>query len=189
MYLETLLAVDGRCRWVSWHQARLQRTCRSLGFSVDYDLQDLLSPPDAGTYRCRVLYDARSCSVEYLPYVRRQVESLKLIEANGIAYRYKSTEREALDGLFSRRGEADDVLIVRNGYVTDTTIANTAFFINGKWLTPERPLLEGTVRARLLHQGFLQAADMTVQDAARAEKVAVMNALSGFVEVPGGILA
>jgi 4-amino-4-deoxychorismate lyase len=134
------------------------------------------------------VYDEYAINVEYLPYTPRTIMSLRLVEESTIVYSDKTTERDALDAVFSLRGTADDVIIVQHGLLTDTTIANVACYIGGQWLTPKRPLLEGTARARLLTEGKLVEADITPDAALGAERIAVMNALSGFVEVSGGIL-
>ncbi len=187
-FLETILADAGELPYLPWHQQRLEGTLGRHGITAQYRLDEIVSAPARGRWRCRVLYDADGVSVEYLPYVPRIVTSLRLIEAEDIVYRDKTTERQALDALFAAREGADDVLIVQKGLITDTTVANVACLIGGRWLTPASPLLEGTARARLLSEGRLHPADITPDDALGAEKVAVMNALSGFVEVSGGIL-
>jgi 4-amino-4-deoxychorismate lyase len=56
-------------------------------------------------------------------------------------------------------------------------------------LTPSTPLLEGTTRARLLDEGFLSAACLTPKDIQKADKIAIMNAMVGFVEVENGIIS
>ena len=43
-----------------------------------------------------------------------------------IDYTYKSAHREELNALYAQKGMADDILIVRNGYLTDTSISNIA---------------------------------------------------------------
>lgn len=70
-----------------------------------------------------------------------------------IDYRYKSTDRKELEALYALRGNQDDVLIVRNNLLTDTSIANVALEKEGVWYTPRTPLLKGTKRALLLEQG------------------------------------
>lgn len=187
-FLETILAQEGALPWLPWHQARLDRTLAAHGIFSSHDLAALLLPPAAGHWRCRVLYDGDTARVEYLPYVKSAVNALQIVNDDGIDYTYKSADRAALEALFALRGAADDVLIVKNGLVTDTTRANVACRIAGVWYTPAHPLLEGTARARLLDEGKLSARDITIEEACRAERVAVMNALSGFVEVSGGIL-
>lgn len=187
-FLETILAREGVLPWLPWHQARLDRTLAAHGVFKSHNLAALLLPPDSGLWRCRVLYDGDTASVAYHPYVLRRLSALRIVQDDTIDYTYKSSDRSALDALFATRGAADDVLIIKKGLVTDTTRANIACRLQGRWYTPARPLLEGTARARLIAQGDLEICDLSLEDAVRAERVAVMNALSGFVEVSGGIL-
>ena len=39
--------------------------------------------------------------------------------------------------------EQDEILITRNGLLTDTSIANIALFNGKEWHTPKHPLLKG----------------------------------------------
>ena len=187
-FLETILAKEGETPYLQWHQKRLERTLAEHGIVCRFALAELLAPPAEGLWRCRVVYDAADAKVQYLPYTPHPVRWLRAVRDDAIDYRYKETDRRALEQLFAQRGEADDVVIIRRGLVTDTTIANIAVFDGKQWLTPEQPLLEGTARARLLAEGVLRPASITPEVLMAAEKVAVMNALSGFVEVSGGIL-
>jgi len=187
-FLETILAEEGRFPYLAWHQQRLERTLKRHGLPTLYDLKMNLKAPETGRWRCRLQYDEHSFTYELLPYAPRMITSLQPVADEMIRYRDKTTQRDALDRLFALRGDADDVLIVQHGLITDTTIANVACFIDGQWRTPKHPLLEGTARARLIAEGMLVCADITLDDARQAERVAVMNALSGFVEVSGGIL-
>lgn len=188
MLLETIRCEEGSPVNLAYHQKRLDETLLALGIVRTYDLRSLISPPDRGLYRCRFLYNAEECRIEFHPYSPRLVSSLKLLHANTLEYSFKYADRAALDTLFSHRGGCDDVLIVKNGFITDTTIANVALFIEGKWLTPVEPLLRGTARARLIDSGFLIPAPLTPKDIAKASKAALMNAMMGFVEVENGII-
>ena len=74
----------------------------------------------------------------------RQVNTLRLVVDDAVDYTYKSTDREGLNRLYARRDGADDVLIVKDGRLTDTSIGNVAFFRDGeKWYTPLLPLAQG----------------------------------------------
>ncbi len=103
-------------------------------------------------------------------------------------YPLKYTHRNELNALFEHRDICDDVLIVKDGILKDTTIANIALFIDGQWLTPQTPLLYGTTRERLIDEGFLIPAVLTPDHLSLAQKVAVMNAMVGFVEIENGII-
>ena len=187
-FLETILADEGKFPYLEWHQQRLDRTLRRHGIRNDYKLADRLKAPRSGRWRCRVLYDEHLFISEFLPFTPRKIVLLQPVEDEKINYADKTAERGALESLFALRGKADDVVIVQKGLITDTTIANIACYLGGRWLTPAVPLLEGTARARLLAEGKLTCADISLEEALTAERIAVMNALSGFVEVSAGIL-
>ncbi|MDD5717076.1 MAG: aminotransferase class IV [Sulfuricurvum sp.] len=189
MLLETLRCENGTVLHLSHHQERLERSLRSLKIQTHYDLEHLIIPPSSGLYRCRFLYSESDYRIEFLPYTPRPVRSIKLISADALHYPLKYENRKPLDLLFQQRGECDDVLIIKNGFLTDTTIANIALYIDGKWFTPQTPLLNGTTRSRLLDEGFLTPALLTEADIGKATKIAVMNAMVGFIEVENGIIA
>lgn len=159
-----------------------------LGSNTRFDLQELISPPPSGVYRCRFLYNATDCDIEFHPYTPRNISSLRLVVDDAIHYPLKYLHRDSLNLLFDRRQECDDVLIVKDGILRDTTIANIALFIDGQWLTPQTPLLHGTTRARMLDEGVLSPAVLTPDDIPKAQKIAIMNAMVGFVEIENGII-
>jgi 4-amino-4-deoxychorismate lyase len=144
----------------------------------DFDLS-FLSPPN-GVYRCKVIYAEDILSVEFLAYEKKEIKTLKLVESD-IAYSHKFVDRKDIENIFALRGEADDILVVKNGLLADTSIANIALLDkNGRWLTPKTPLLCGTMRQKLLNDGFLIEADIKASDICGFEGVAIMNALRKF---------
>ena len=145
----------------------------------EFDLS-FLKPPTDGVYRCKLIYKDKIESAEFLPYVKKEIKTLKIVSVN-IDYSKKFLDRNALEALFALRGDCDDVLIVKNGKITDTTIANTAFLDkNGRWLTPKQPLLRGTMRQKLLDECFLEEVEINIDDIEGFQEVAILNALRGF---------
>jgi len=49
-----------------------------------------------------------------------------------------------------------------------------------QWFTPEEPLLQGTMRAKLLDEDFLQTRQIKKSDLKNYTHVALMNAMIGF---------
>jgi 4-amino-4-deoxychorismate lyase len=188
MLLETIRCVEGTAQNLPYHQQRLERSLQELGFTHRFDLESLVSPPRTGIYRCRFVYDDAAYAVEYIPYLPKSIASLRLVYEDTIEYPLKYTDRTLLNRLFERREGCEDVLIVKDGLLTDTTIANIALFIEGRWLTPNTPLLEGTTRSRLIERRFLTPSLLRPDHIAKATKIAVMNAMMGFVEVENGII-
>ena len=108
------------------------------------------------------------------------------MQADTLDYTYKSAGREPLNCLFALRGACDDILIVKQGLLTDTSIANIALSDGTHWYTPAHPLLKGTRRAALLEEGILQEKDIRPEDLPSFSTVRLFNAMIdwGELELP-----
>lgn len=179
-YLETIKAIDGVIYHLTYHQTRLERVLSSQGSLHFHSLMQELIPPTDGIYRCRVVYDSESIDINYFKYEKREIKSLKIVFSDTIDYSYKYEDRSELEKLFAQRESCDDILIVKNSLVTDTTIANIAFFDGTLWVTPKEPLLKGTTRARLLDEGKIVEREIKISDIESFSQVALMNAMIDF---------
>ncbi|MDP3464662.1 MAG: aminotransferase class IV [Sulfuricurvum sp.] len=186
--LETIRCEGGIAHHLPYHQKRLETSLRMVGERTSYNLSELIIPPDDALYRCRFLYTALSFSIEFHPYTPKKISTLRLIPDDTINYPCKFAHREALNDLFEQRNGCDDVLILKNNLITDTSIANIALFLDNQWLTPKIPLLEGTTRARLIDEGKISPAHLRASDVHNASKIALMNAMIGWVEMENGII-
>ncbi len=182
---ETIHIENGVALNLSFHQERVTRTFRDLFPSSGCILQlasVLRVPGDfgEGSFRCRLMYNETEWSTEFIKYIPRKVTSLKLIRIDEIDYPHKFTNRNIIDKVFSSKGSADDILIVKNGKLTDTSIANILFRKEDKWYTPDLPLLEGTCRARLLNEGIISEKDITINNFREYSHFMLINALNDF---------
>lgn len=184
-YIETIRIEKGRLRNIAYHDRRMNEVRREV-WRVDRSVS-LETYIDASPYeertRCRVTYGRDVESVEFFPYQIRPVHSLQLVRGGQIEYRRKRADRSELNALFACRGEADDVLIVRGGLLTDTSIANIALGDGTGWYTPASPLLEGTQRACLLDAGMIRPLDIHADDLFRFQKIRLFNAMIDFGEI------
>ena len=184
-YIETIRIEKGRLRNIAYHDRRMNEVRREV-WGVDRSVS-LETYIDASPYeertRCRVTYGRDVESVEFFPYQIRPVHSLQLMRGGQIEYRRKRADRSELNALFACRGEADDVLIVRGGLLTDTSIANIALGDGTGWYTPASPLLEGTQRACLLDAGMIRPLDIHADDLSRFQKIRLFNAMIDFGEI------
>ena len=180
LFLETIKAEDGKLFHLEYHQKRYEEVLSSLDVREFPNLEAFLHPPQKGLYRCRVLYGATSIDVSYHLYHKRKIRKLKLVFDDTIEYSKKYANRSQLDDNFAQKEEADDILIVKNDLVTDTSVANLAFFDGEKWWTPQTPLLKGTTRARLLEKKQIYEKAISVHELQEYEKVALLNAMIDF---------
>jgi 4-amino-4-deoxychorismate lyase len=158
-FLETIRIENGKPMHLEWHQRRVEQTLLHFfpGIPLNdltLNLSEMLSAcdiPSTGHIRCRVIYDINTLSVEFIPYSQRQVRSLRVIEVpDTFDYRFKYADRREIEIMFAGRGDADDILMARQGWIMDTSIANIAFRKDTRWYTPAHPLLAGTTWKRLM---------------------------------------
>ncbi len=180
LLLETIKIDAGEVFNLSYHQARCDESRKVLFNSKNrLDLSTLIQAPSEGLYRCRILYDEKMYSIEYIPYMAKKIHNIKIIPSN-ITYNYKYANREELNTLLQNQKDIDEIIIEKEGYLTDTTIANIAFYDGKQWFTPEEPLLKGTMREKLLDEGFLHTRKIKKEDLKNYTQVALMNAMIGF---------
>jgi len=110
----------------------------------------------------------------------RNIRSIKLIHVHAdIEYTYKG-DRTELQKLYDQRGDADDIIIVRDGYLTDTFWSNITLSQGGRWYTPATPLLKGTMRQYLLDQGQIAERIIRASDIHDYDQIMPINALNLF---------
>ncbi|MBP6065102.1 aminotransferase class IV family protein [Bacteroides sp.] len=181
-FIETIRVEKGRPLHVEYHNQRMNDT--RLAFWPEakvLTLTDYLLPPGhSEVMKCRVIYSEGVEEVTYTPYTIRPVQSLCLVCSNTLDYAFKSANRDAINQLYQQKGVKDDVLIVKNGLITDTSIANVAFFDGANWFTPKNPILKGTQRAQLLQRGIIQEKEITVEQLYSFSQISIFNAMIPF---------
>jgi 4-amino-4-deoxychorismate lyase len=184
---ETIKCSDGKLFNMEFHQSRFEKSCVDY-FGIQpniYLMENIEIPAFAknGLFRCRVTYSTQIEKIEFIPHHYREIKSLKLIEDNDIDYRFKFDDRERLNLLFEKRGICNDIIIVKNGRITDSTFANIVFFDGEKWWTPDSPLLQGTQRAKLIGLGKISECRITPKDISIYSKAGLINALNDLNEM------
>lgn len=182
--VESLKIMDGTVHNVPFHNRRLNMSRRELfGCSDDIDIKEAVQVPAecrTGLFKCRVIYREEIEHVEYIPYSRRGIQTLKLVHCDDIDYMFKYEDRSAIQKLLERRDGCDDILIVKKGFLTDASSANIVFFEGDRMVTPSTPLLRGTARERMLEEGLLTEELLRPVDLGRFHKVALINAMCGI---------
>lgn len=186
--VETLKLKNGKLYNLSFHQTRMNGALAELfPHSAGIDLATEIKVPEncrEGLYKVRVLYGSTVEAIEIEPYHFRTIRSLKVVRHESIDYHLKYTDRQILQQLFAQREDCDDIIIVKNGLVSDAFAANLIFFDGQKWLTPNSPLLKGTQRQALLEQGIISEMELKESDISSFQKVGLINAMVSFDDMP-----
>jgi 4-amino-4-deoxychorismate lyase len=188
LFIETLRLTDGQLFNLHHHNQRLNQTRRIYFEDIqEWDLAKMINVPSnfqKGFFKCRVTYGQQVEQIEIEPYLPRFIQRLRLINDDTIEYSFKHQNRVHLNTLFAKRGEADDVLITKNGFVTDTTYANIVFWDGQAWFTPDTFLLAGTQRARLLEEGVIFEQKIRAQDLPKYSHARLINSMLDFEKTP-----
>ena len=192
-FIETIRIEQGKACNLSYHNERLNNTLHHFWPDcAGIELGEYLKlTPEMSGMKCRVIYDGGGIKeISYEAYQMRPVHSLQLVYSDDIDYTYKSTDREALNRLFACRGERDDILIVRRGLLTDTSIANIALFDGKDWFTPKLPLLRGTCSTALIDSGIIKEKNIRPEELSSYSFVRLFNAMIkwGALELSTGTI-
>jgi 4-amino-4-deoxychorismate lyase len=127
-----------------------------------------------------VIYAKDFENVEFSVYHLPKIQSLKLVVNDEIDYHHKFADRSEIQKLFEKRGLADDILIIKNGLITDSSYTNILFFDGEYWLTPKQPLLMGVQRAVLIHAKKIIPTEIRPADLVHFTKARLINAMIRF---------
>jgi 4-amino-4-deoxychorismate lyase len=181
LLFETIRIYNGHPMYAEWHEERMNQSRRELWNLHEPLLLSAINivPEEwkTGLVKCNVNYGPQMESITFKTYKKRPVHSLKLLECNDIDYHVKKSDRSILNDLFSRKGNCDEIVIIKNGFITDTSISNLIFFDGKNWFTPKMPLLNGTCRQRLLKEGEISEMEIRVKDLWRFSGLKLINSM------------
>ena len=184
-FIETLKILDGEPMNLFWHNKRLAKARReNYGIEEPLNLVDFIRVPDefqSGTVKCRIFYSEAITEITFHPHIPRNVTTLKMVVDDQIDYAFKYADRRRLEILLRKQPDKNgDILIIKNGFVTDTSYSNIVFHDGSRWVTPDTPLLAGTQRDKLIHEGIITEASITPDDLNRFKKARLINSLLEF---------
>lgn len=202
-YLETLGMRGEEAHALELHRDRVRRTLLHAGAPPEgHPLLEELVPErlvarlrkELGEgyraeqlYRLSYSYDCETlCELRCLAYEPRQLERLVLWELpEGFDYSYKYADRSFFEAVQAELQQGELPLFVRpDGSLSDTSYTNIVLWTAAGYRTPERPLLEGTERRRLLEAGRISAVPLTLMDLSACRGVYLINAMMPLETAP-----
>lgn len=182
-WFETIKITDGKPGNLWWHKRRVAATLQMHKLRPSFNLPDFIhhiANKSYGIYRLRIDYNSEILAYSLKPYIPGALNSLKLVTDNHIDYSFKMADRSRLDELRSKKGLCDDVLIIKEGRITDISYANILFTREKKFFTPSSPLLAGTKLNELLTAGIVHPVDIRPGDLKYYDGWLPVNALLDF---------
>ena len=184
LLLESIRLSDGQFQNLFYHERRMSRALKFLcGVQEHFDLEAFLANidrPSQGLYKCRMIYDDASRDIEFVPYRYKKIDSLRVVEHDRVSYEFKYADRKLIDRLYGLKKDCDDILIVKRGFVTDSSFSNVVFRRGKRWYTPWSALLKGTMRSNLLERNIIHEEEIRVEDIKTFDSFKLINAMIGF---------
>ncbi len=182
--LETIKIKNNKIYNIAYHNNRMNNTRKELFSCSNFiDLLEYIEIPKKysnDTVKCRVVYNKNIIKVEYFKYKKRIINTLKLIYSDTIDYKYKYENRTEINNLLKLKKGCDDILIIKNNKITDTSFTNIAFYNGLKWITPSKPLLKGTKRQKLINENKIIEAELFLNDLTKFQNAILFNSLLDF---------
>jgi 4-amino-4-deoxychorismate lyase len=164
-----------------YHDQRIKHSFKTLfGLKCNWKINNIIRLPDEldnETYKCRFEYNETSFKFSFEKYKYRKINSLLLKNDDQIEYDLKYTDRSCFERLKTGCQPDQDILIVKNGLITDTSFSNVCLWDEANWITPKRPLLKGIMRQKLINEDKIVVADIPKNEIRLYKKVVLINAM------------
>jgi para-aminobenzoate synthetase/4-amino-4-deoxychorismate lyase len=185
---------DDGFRHLSEHRERIEASARFFGFRFDPEaavtmLKRAVADRDSPARVRLVLSRDGAVEVEVADLPDGPERPIRValdddpVDPGDVWLFHKTSRRAPYDRRRDRRPDVDDVILV-NGReeVTESTIANLAARIGGRWVTPplEAGLLPGSYRMALLRDGTLVERQITTGELRAAEEIALLSSVRGW---------
>jgi 4-amino-4-deoxychorismate lyase len=189
-FIDTIKLADGNYKLIDYHNRRINNTVNHFfGFNPAINLNLVLPKRDdykIGTYKCRLTYSNHIENIEITPYTKRIIKKLKIIDLDApvfsekpksLDYKFKYEDRTTINSFLTGIDDITDILIIKNGLLTDTSFSNIILFDGEKWVTPDTYLLNGVKRRYLLENNEITEEKVSVDDLNRFQEISLINAM------------
>jgi para-aminobenzoate synthetase/4-amino-4-deoxychorismate lyase len=186
---------DGTIRNLDRHLARLLGSAGYFGFDRRPDeiraaLLDTASAPRRVSDRVRLVLEPRGrfeitaspYPTDHEPVLVAIDEESRVDPADPLLF-HKTTLRRPFEEARGRHPDAEDVILTNlRGEITESTIANVAVRVGGRWFTPPLTsgLLPGIGRALALERGDVAERPVSVREAREADEIALVSDNRGW---------
>ncbi len=189
-FIDTIKLADGNYKLLSYHNRRINNTIRHFfGDGLGLDIKALMPVADkykTGIYKCRLVYSKYIENIKIIPYVKRVITRLKVVDSDNaylppeckpLHYEFKYKDRICIKFFLKGLSDATDILITRNGFITDTSFSNIILLDGKKWVTPNTYLMNGVKRRYLLDRGDIEEKKILIGDLQHFQKISLINAM------------
>lgn len=182
-FIESIKVEDRKIFLLDLHQKRINETFAHFGKEGSLDLGKIfqeMQHDEDGLYKLKITYDLEGkFSKMLIPYAISEISEIQLVENNSYDYSFKFADRKELEKML-QKSRTDEIMIVKNNHITDTSYSNILFKKGKDWFTPSTYLLNGVQRQHLLKTKKIKEAEITLQNLKEYSHFQIINAMNDF---------
>ena len=182
-FIESIKIEDQKAFLLDLHQKRVNQTFAHFGKEGSIDLAKIfknLEHDEDGLYKLRIVYDLdKKFTTQLIPYAIPEIENFQLVENNSYDYSFKFEDRKEFERM-KTKAKTEEIIVVKNNHITDTSYTNILFLKGKEWFTPTTYLLNGVMRQHLLHEKKIKETDITLQNIKEFSHFQLINAMNDF---------
>ncbi len=182
-FIESIKVEDQKIFLLEYHQKRVNETFAHFGREGSLDLAKIfknLEHDEDGLYKLRIVYDLdKNFKTQLIPYAIPEIDDFQLVENNCFDYPFKFEDRKEFEKM-KNKAKAEEIIIVKNNHITDTSYTNLLFLKGKEWFTPTTYLLNGVQRQFLLKNKKIKETEITLQNLKQFSHFQLINALNDF---------
>ena len=182
-FIESIKVEDQKAFLMEFHQKRVNDTFAHFGAQGSIDLEKIfknLEHDEDGLYKLRIVYDLnRNFKHQMIPYAIPEIENFQLVENNSFDYSFKFEDRKEFEKM-KTKAKTEEIIIVKNNHITDTSYTNILFLKGETWYTPATYLLNGVMRQHLLKEKKIKEAEITLQNIREFSHFQLINSMNDF---------
>ena len=182
-FIESIKIEDQKAFLLDLHQKRVNQTFAHFGKEGSIDLAKIfknLEHDEDGLYKLRIVYDLdKKFTTQLIPYAIPEIENFQLVENNSYDYSFKFEDRKEFERM-KTKAKTEEIIVVKNNHITDTSYTNILFLKGKEWFTPTTYLLNGVMRQHLLHEKKIKETEITLQNIKEFSPFQLINAMNDF---------
>ncbi len=182
-FIESIKIEDQEVFLLELHQKRVNDTFAHFGAQGSINLEKIvknLEIDEDGFFKLRIVYDLnRNYKTQLIPYAIAEIDNFQLVENNTYDYAFKFEDRKEFEKM-KTKAKCEEIIIVKNNYITDTSYTNLLFLKDEIWYTPSTHLLNGVMRQHLLATSKIKETEITLQNIKEFTHFQLINSMNDF---------
>ena len=182
-FIESIKIEDQEVFLLELHQKRVNDTFAHFGAQGSINLEKIvknLEIDEDGFFKLRIVYNLnRNYKTQLIPYAIAEIENFQLVENNTYDYAFKFEDRKEFEKM-KTKAKCEEIIIVKNNYITDTSYTNLLFLKDEIWYTPTTYLLNGVMRQHLLKENKIKETEITLQNIKEYSHFQLINSMNDF---------